>query len=148
MVTRAQHLPDSCDATGHYFSDITCSQSGLVSCFSLIQVADSLFLRVQPTWTTCSLSSSSSSTSSASRRLLEDFTQEHLAQRRKLLVDPADKDSVITATESLKGKLCCWVLWQNFVPRIAYQKCQYMPISGLVLLHWSYHESHCAIAGK
>lgn len=69
------------------------------------QMADSLCMAMQPTWSTCSLSSSGSSTSSTSRRLLEDFTQEHLAQRRKLLVDPADKESVISATESLKGVL-------------------------------------------
>lgn len=67
-------------------------------------------VQVQPTWSTCSLSSSS--TASTSRRLLEDFTQEHMAQRRKLLVDPADKDSVISAKESLKGAFCGWVTAQ------------------------------------
>ena len=68
----------------------------------------SWYMGVQPTWSTCPLSSSNSSTSSASRRLLEDFTQEHMAQRRKLLVDPADTDSVTSATEALKGAFCCW----------------------------------------
>ena len=56
---------------------------------------------VQPTWSTCSLSSTS--TTSTSRRLLSEFTQEHLANRRKLLADPSDKDSIVAAKESLQG---------------------------------------------
>lgn len=83
-------------------------RSIVFACFTYTQMADHCVLEMQPTWSTCSLSSSSSSTSSTSRRLLEDFTQEHLAQRRKLLVDPADQESVISATESLKGELDQW----------------------------------------
>jgi len=56
---------------------------------------------VQPTWSTCSLSSTS--TTSTSQRLLSEFTQEHLANRRKLLADPSDKDSIVAAKESLQG---------------------------------------------
>lgn len=55
----------------------------------------------QPTWSTCSLSSTS--TTSTSRRLLSEFTQEHVANRRKLLADPSDKGSVAAAKESLQG---------------------------------------------
>jgi len=62
---------------------------------------------VQPTWSTCSLSSTS--TTSTSQRLLSEFTQEHLANRRKLLADPSDKDSIVAAKESLQGMYpyCC-----------------------------------------
>ncbi|KAL3141617.1 hypothetical protein ABBQ32_004857 [Trebouxia sp. C0010 RCD-2024] len=71
--------------------------------YDLRNSSDPVKLVTTPTWSTCSLSSSS--TASTSRRLLEDFTQEHMAQRRKLLVDPADKGSIISAKKSLKGTL-------------------------------------------
>ncbi|DBA89815.1 hypothetical protein WJX79_008735 [Trebouxia sp. C0005] len=65
--------------------------------------SDPVKLVTTPTWSTCSLSSTS--TTSTSRRLLSEFTQEHLANRRKLLANPNDKDSIVAAKESLQVTL-------------------------------------------